>query len=1759
MDRVFRRHKTSEVSVVKSRKKFLADKDGQQRLKHLRILIGNTASHSIIIPLGQLDHAKLHQFFQENFSAIFYTFSDSFYSLECDIKQKSNLKDLHGLLSVFESILLLLPGIIHQRWQYNCILEILEELLDGRNALSVRKEGIRLFLIWFQILGTNATAKCHQVFTSLVPGFGDIILKLQKQGSSRAPVGPTQQVIEACRGGHGKQPSVVQPREPVVLVPPTSESNEGNIDIGLELLEYFLKVLVTEVSKITWIDRLKEHHLLQFWFLFEQLKRTYLPLIFPCLSPAYSVYESTRPKSFESHSVIKNLLRDYPISDTQLSVYQECFVLWITRYINANACHGLDSVTAVDDPTVLGVHSTGQHNSRAGSISVPKSPIDGNPVDPRLDAINPATSDSQQFSFDSETRRDSKPEGMDETRGSLSFQSGQRFAVTAYGLADRIDHRPSTISLHNYPKESSHVSPGEQDKATRPIFLQEIDSSGEWILQPGRSNIVAQLCSPLEDKGHEGDDEAEYPRESVTNNKISTLGRRGLTGSDHSPVFNSDSDSSSPTNNAINMESYQNGVNHAEELRGCLQITIQVMFNNMSKIFLLTCSPAVTTTIDDPQGRKVPCTVDYVRKQIELCKSILLFFRSLAINIDLSTESWTTLLSTLLEVLNLTMVGRLPSDRVDDCWLSNEKLIRFMFQTMNIALLRASLVVPIANSLWDQCLTVYSQLTQWPALIIEWRTAMEILTSTMARLVYGVDLASIPDEKKSRHGKRNPGILPSAQRPGAMVSQNIPIMDGESSHGRLSSCSNNRVRTPNVPSTAAEWSEARADGSNNFEFARLNADPPPIFQADEEDSVSLDLNGALGEDETDTEMRSRNRSKSRITLPRSTAGTPRQDKQGTLVPSTDSNFFSLRRAASEIRTASGFLPHDPTFGVAVTFTRSGHSAAFGPVRSATRTSVSPDNLSVLSIGSVVVDRRSRKISPMQSYESPLQKLNGTFPSSPSPPAAVMPVGLDDDSSSNLSRNENATSSRTSAEETSDHVNHGLNSSPQSNLGDRQCANDRESMILPDSVRPTSRYFHRGDTITADSPHQVLAVDSLKTPTKSRFQPHATAIVTRDTYTPRCVLAGGQARGWTPDSVVVCWRRFLGILGRVNTIKSVSNLERIYAYFSDLTNTLLKIREHQLLGPVSDDCVQPIPDYIVPVDYILPTLFEALQLPNHPGSVKLSAIRTLSDAVIRPTDGKINEEVLSQFYLMLHRLLTAYDEPCLREVIRSCGPRFFGSNLPGIHLLLLDFLRGASFVLDDQSGVKEVPRTQALLMYTSLLCYPYHFGPFESLEPSSPATFKLVTCSDLKTKLLHALTQASRADPNAEVRCLALAALAMHCVVELVHFRADRITRPGQYPSSSTGTFLVDALVVLLGMMRFPDHSVAVVAVEMILMLAEYCDLFLDLMPRFPLLIIRCAVWTLRLFWHTVSSKLPAVDKRLLVSLIVCLVEWTLRLPALLVRTPNFGSHNDGDSSIKSNESTLSLVMSTLYMVVCYPPSGSGNKQIGEETTTSAVSDAYSPFPDPLIDLLSECQIKIELQSFSISKPHLDASSLAMKSYLMADFGHPWSGFQLSGDEAYSGLQSVRLAARVALCQILNYQDHFPLDSQGALLNTFIQEHHDQMTDGTARDTTSRAANEKELTTEILESSNVQIFVINSSVLVSLLSLPASSIDHIGSESRSRSRLDSPEPLTSTSDSTSAPMAEIFSPRPLVQSTSSTQTKPHFPHSAVSGKHLHLCT
>lgn len=37
---------------------------------------------------------------------------------------------------------------------------------------QLRREGMRLFLVWYQILMENATEECHQTFACLVPKLG---------------------------------------------------------------------------------------------------------------------------------------------------------------------------------------------------------------------------------------------------------------------------------------------------------------------------------------------------------------------------------------------------------------------------------------------------------------------------------------------------------------------------------------------------------------------------------------------------------------------------------------------------------------------------------------------------------------------------------------------------------------------------------------------------------------------------------------------------------------------------------------------------------------------------------------------------------------------------------------------------------------------------------------------------------------------------------------------------------------------------------------------------------------------------------------------------------------------------------------------------------------------------------------------------------------------------------------------------------------------------------------------------------------------------------------------------------------------------------------------------------------------------------------------------------------------------------------------------------------------------------------------------
>ncbi|GAA52575.1 Ral GTPase-activating protein subunit alpha-2 [Clonorchis sinensis] len=1493
MDRVFRRHKASEGSVEKSQRKFLADKESSQKLKHLRILI------------GQLPSTELQNFFVENRSYIFHIFTDSFWSVEQELRQKvspTNLKELENVLVVFEKILLLLPEYIREKWQYNGIMDVLDQLLNERNAVSVRKFGIRLFLLWYQILGDKATPKCHKMFTSLVPNFGFWISEYQKRSKP-----DTSGSISGTGKKNALPPVTSQPKanfgitpgDNGVLVPSVQvEEQQSNQDLEQTLLQHFLSSLVSEVAKVSWKEQQQEKHLMQLWFLFEQLKRTYLPVVFPCLSPAYTVYEPFDPKPLGPSPGLLDSLQDYPISPTLLPIYQEIFVLWLTPFIHANprAC-GSDS----NGPSEA--RGSISHGAKFGSSTedsiMPPALSDTRPFGIEVSSGTQTVSSDLTIQASNEARRSLSSgflQPSDQTTGlhsssvdrsqtlhrekpQIGLKEVAMLCAVLYGCRQNINllhdilHHAFLLPIQCYHALRAVVnvySSWLEDKANRPIFLQSIEPA--FSPQPLPSVDVKQVVAP--EMAGRSDSDSSSPV---------VIGRDG-------PLGVSDSRRKLQTNISN------------EELRGCLQTATQIMLYNMARVFLLKCPPAVKTHQADPTGKHSNRTVDYVKEQVDLCRRILYIFRVTSDRNELTSDSWMKLLSFLLEVINSTMIGVAPNGNIGDSWLSNEKLVHTLFQTMNGALLRASLLAPITQDPWNQCLTVYSKLTQWTPLISEWKKVMQSLTTIMAKLVYGVDLSDLPTGNLPRRGKRD-----------------------------LGHHSTNRAR----PKSFTDSTLAHVPSTNVFQ---PGAQPPISPQP---------------------------------------------------------------------------LTTDPTFSEAI---------------------VSISGIDVLRkpCDMCDADGGSEPLSPA----SPTQTPEGHF--SFTTDAGISP-------SVTISNNDTRSTNRVDSE------------------GKLPKMDSSRHHSLPRTLQQA----HRSTTLVPSREPTVFAmhVDLTQTPTKSSFETQ---------NVPRCILAGGEAPGWTQESIVVCWRRFLGMLGNVNDIENNTNLEKVYTYLSELVGVLLKIQQYQKLNPVSDACVQPLAEYCIPIEYVVPTLLEAMLRDKSP-SIRLSALSTLCECVIRPPDRPVNYELTAQFYRILHRYLTGTDERYVHGIVRSCGMRFFAADLPASHLLLLDFLRGINVVLTDTSNAKEVPRTEAVVMLSTLLCYPIHFNSLECFDATLSNTFQLTTCTDLGSRVLQSLFRVTLADPNAEARCLALAALAVNIIVQLTHLNAgpdSTVNRPVTFP--------LDEFVYLLGMMRFQDHSVALVAVDMIHVLSNYCDIILRFNPTLTVCILRTLIWSLTYLWMSINvEKIIPVEKRLLTSFILAITDWTTRLPPHVVRT----RIRNSDKTEVESETLISAILNVFYLIICTSPTGVPAES--KEPSVSLLKLLSMQPPDPLLDLLHQCETRPDIEAFLVPTSRLDTSSLTIRTFLMASHGHPWTGFQQLGEGGLQAVYSVRLAARVSLCHLLNHLDHYPMDGQGAQLNTTIQETHDQA-DGLP-DADMSDATELSLTT--LEQPNIQLFSLNESILLTFLSLP----------------------------------------------------------------------
>ncbi|CAG5136421.1 unnamed protein product, partial [Candidula unifasciata] len=140
---------------------------------------------------------------------------------------------------------------------------------------------------------------------------------------------------------------------------------------------------------------------------------------------------------------------------------------------------------------------------------------------------------------------------------------------------------------------------------------------------------------------------------------------------------------------------------------------------------------------------------------------------------------------------------------------------------------------------------------------------------------------------------------------------------------------------------------------------------------------------------------------------------------------------------------------------------------------------------------------------------------------------------------------------------------------------------------------------------------------------------------------KSVMAGGTVPGWTADVAVVLWQRMLGCLGDVNKIEDPEIHAVVFDALAELLDTLCRMSDN--LGVVQDSASLPPPELIPPVHYFSSWLFECLSLGNKYKRGKLMAYQLICQSMLRRHEVMPSQQLLSQFYLVLHTGLASSDQ------------------------------------------------------------------------------------------------------------------------------------------------------------------------------------------------------------------------------------------------------------------------------------------------------------------------------------------------------------------------------------------------------------------------------------------------------------------------------------------------------------------------------------
>ncbi|XP_054828935.1 ral GTPase-activating protein subunit alpha-1 isoform X2 [Eublepharis macularius] len=529
-----------------------------------------------------------------------------------------------------------------------------------------------------------------------------------------------------------------------------------------------------------------------------------------------------------------------------------------------------------------------------------------------------------------------------------------------------------------------------------------------------------------------------------------------------------------------------------------------------------------------------------------------------------------------------------------------------------------------------------------------------------------------------------------------------------------------------------------------------------------------------------------------------------------------------------------------------------------------------------------------------------------------------------------------------------------------------------------------------------------------------------------------VMAGGTLTGWHADVATVMWRRMLGILGDVNSIMDPEIHAQVFDYLCELWQNLAKIRDN--LGISADNMTSPSPPVLIPPLRILtPWLFKATMLSDKYKQGKLHAYKLICNTMKRRQDVSPNRDFLTHFYNIMHCGLLHVDQDIVNTIIKHCSPQFFSLGLPGATTLIMDFIIAAGRVA--ASSFLNAPRVEAQVLLGSLVCFPNLYCELPALHPNTP-DIVVSQFTDVKELIIKTILNSAREEPSGPARCVALCSLGIWICEELVH--------ESHHPQ------IKEALNVICASLKFPNKTVAHVACNMLNMLIHYVHRLQMYQADSPLKIIQILIATITYLLPSTEASSYEQDKRLVVALLLCLLDWIMALPLKTLFQPVCTAVSEND---KTEKSVLNCIYKVLHGCVYGSQCFSNPKYFPMNLSDLASSD-YDPFihleslkePEPLHSPDSERSSK--LQPVTEVKSHIQ-----------------------------QGLISV--AARTVITHLVNHLGHYPMCGGPAMLTSQVCENND-----------NPYSESPELSPELFENPNLQFFVLNNTTLVSCIQIRA---------------------------------------------------------------------